>query len=557
MSEPNDQQIRRRKIDPCLLATLVVGFLLCFYGSEWGRVESWNPDQMALGQLDAGGDEIVPPPVSFLKPAFHSYLNYFLSRLPNNLLRKIFGYSEEERNMYRLRTSRIFTAVMFLGSILFSYFILREFCGLISARVVSALFATSAGYIAFAHFLTADIPVLFWMLAAFFFATKVLQRCSTWDYVFAGLLTGIATATKYNGLAVGISLVVAHYLRLEPKTWSDWWRASFNWPLILGLCAVVFGFVLGNPYVIIDFDRFATDFYYNYVTTPVYGGEAGGTAFLDFLLRATELYGWPLSFFLAFALGVSCMRSFRVGLLSRDSKFVILSLSVFVLYFVKFGAFPRMETRFTLPAFPFLVLATGPFWESVRGRWAYWLAAPLVIYGLVCSVLVGRRLNNDPRMAAQEWVTNNVPAKAIIESTSSVPRWDKMPFLDVRNVQAPGGNVRARQFKEMFKDQNVADLVGKYERGLSPDWYDAESLMRRNPDYIAINSEFYGQFNTEIGSKYYPEIQKYFTDLLDGNLPYRIVFDRHTEPPLWWTYPKSIDFLNNRMTILERIDQDD
>ena len=173
----------------------------------------------------------------------------------------------------------------------------------------------------------------------------------------------------------------------------------------------------------IEFGRFTSDFYYNYVTTPVYGIEREGTSFLRFLLTAGELYGWPLCGLFVVALVVSCFLSFRRGILSRDSKFILLSLSVFFLYFVKFGAFPRMETRFALPSFPFLVLATGPFWAALRTRWAYGLATPFVVYGLVCSVLVGNRFLDDPRMLAQEWVMKNVPDRSddrIIERTRAL-----------------------------------------------------------------------------------------------------------------------------------------
>ena len=276
------KKIQWRKIDAFLLVTLFVGFLLCFHGSEWGRVESWNPDQMGIGKVASGSGDLFPRPQNFLKPSLHPYINYWFSWYPNKIVSKIFGYDDNIKDMYRMRTSRVITALMFLGTVLLSYLILREYFGLASARVTSALFASSAGYVAWSHYMTTDVPVLFWMMAAFFYATKILGRFSYRDYILAGLLTGLATATKYNGLAIGISFAVAHYLRLEPITLGDWWRASFNWPLVLGVCMVFVGFIFGNPHVIIDFGRFTSDFYYNYLPHRSTGANARGRALSDF-----------------------------------------------------------------------------------------------------------------------------------------------------------------------------------------------------------------------------------------------------------------------------------
>jgi 4-amino-4-deoxy-L-arabinose transferase-like glycosyltransferase len=89
-----------------------------------------------------------------------------------------------------------------------------------SAAIIAFAFATSAGFIAYAHFLTVDIPLLFWMMAALWATYRLPLAPGTWNYAIAGFLIGIAIATKYNGLAVGIALLVAHFFatkRREPS----------------------------------------------------------------------------------------------------------------------------------------------------------------------------------------------------------------------------------------------------------------------------------------------------------------------------------------------------
>jgi hypothetical protein len=51
------------------------------------------------------------------------------------------------------------------------------------------------------------------------------------------------------------------------------------------------------------------------------------------------------------------------------------------------------------------------------------------------------------------------------------------------------------------------------------------------------------------------QVGAFFSDLLHGRLPYRVVYDRQSPRPPAWVYPRSIDFLHNRIVILERTGQ--
>jgi len=47
-------------------------------------------------------------------------------------------------------------------------------------------------------------------------------------------------------------------------------------------------------------------------------------------------------------------------------------------------------------------------------------------------------------------------------------------------------------------------------------------------------------------------VRSYYGDLLAGKFPYEIVFDAETARVPAWTYPRTIDFLAGRITILQR-----
>ncbi len=75
--------------------------------------------------------------------------------------------------------------------------------------------------------------------------------------------------------------------------------------------------------------------------------------------------------------------------------------------------------------------------------------------------------------------------------------------------------------------------------------------MTRKPEYIAVNSLYYDRFIDGPSGGHYPVIKQFFEDLLDEKYPYKIVFDEETKKYFPWLYPREIDFLRNRMTILK------
>ncbi|WP_199245685.1 glycosyltransferase family 39 protein [[Phormidium] sp. ETS-05] len=289
-----------RRLDQVLIFSLVFGFLLCLYGLNWGGSHSWHPDEMAFQRLFRPS-ELPFNPKWFHKPPFHTYFNFFLSSLPFSIIGKILPIDPAIVTYLKVFWSRLLTVFLFLGSIILVYNITERFFGLFAARVVALVFATSAGLIAFSHFLTTDIPVTFWMLLAFYFAQNILLGGSQRDYILAGWLTGIATATKYNGLAIGITIVVAHILSQPYFYWSTLpKKIIFSPPLYLGLAAVPLGFIAGNPFAILDYPTFISHFMYNYIVTPVYDGSTGNS-YSEFWLCFVELIGWPS--FLLFGCG--------------------------------------------------------------------------------------------------------------------------------------------------------------------------------------------------------------------------------------------------------------
>jgi Dolichyl-phosphate-mannose-protein mannosyltransferase len=541
--------------DKFLLFSLLLGLLFCVYGIHWGVAESWNPDDMVNRNVLAEDRPALHPP-DFLKPPFHTYFGFVLVRGPLRGVTSLLGIDGSYRRLVEAPLAAFLSAAMFLGQIILVFIISDRFFGLIAARVASLLLATSAGFIAFSHFPTVDIPVTFWMLLAFLSAQNIRLRGATRDYVLAGLFSGLAAATKYNGLAIGISIVAAHWLagdpRIFPRDWSVWRHRLFDWRLVLGVGMVAAGFVLGNPFALLNASGFIEDFMFNLVTTPVYGGVSHEIGYWSFLERMGEIFGLPAALLITLGILFALLRLSLGRARGLEADGLLMLASVLGLYYLYFGSFPRLETRFVLPVAPYALMMIGPLCAALRLRYLAPPLAAVVAYNVLCSAYVGWRFTHDPRMAARAWINEHVPEGSTVEYTPHTPRPDRF----IKRFEAvPMARVSGRTilFREMLDDNPwVADSLARLEPGEDTSWYTKSALSARAPDYIWIDSLEYDRFFSAVESEYYPEVRRYYEDLLREDLGYARVFDAVNPEVPWWVYPRQIDFLENRMTILQR-----
>ncbi len=547
--------------DPVLIIALLLALVFSLYGIQWGRVECWNRDQMALRGLH-GFFHLRPS--NYLKPPFHTFLNHALILRPIDhaeYLTKWLSGRTINLNEARLLGSRLLVVGMFLGTIALAFAISRQAYGLFAARVIALLFATSAGFIEYDHFLSCDSPLLFFMMLTLFFAQRITLRSEISNYVLAGLLTGICTATKYSGLAIGIVIVAAHFLSRNEKSLKTLFLSR---RLAFGLLMVPVGFIIGNPYAILDWKKFSADFIYYCYVTPHFEGQMSGHAYVEFLARIPEIIGWPGAIMIGAAITISILLLIRRGDFRSPAAICFaLTVSLFLLYYAKIGAFPHMQTRYALPVVPFLILMAGPFLQMIEGHWPYVLLLPLLFYNSVCCLFVGKRFAEDPRTEAQSWIIHHTFHGYVLESSSGAPHWEKLPGLnaveldaaspnwsradggDVIDLRMPHASGRAELFARIFQDNPWMKKHGSdYEKETDESLFTGTELRQRNPNIVAVYSSDY-----QVPSD---KVRNYYLDLLAGKFPYDIVFDGQTVDPPRWVYPRNIDFLSGRITILAR-----
>ena len=230
-------------------------------------------------------------------------------------------------------------------------------------------------------------------------------------------------------------------------------------------------------------------------------------------------------------------------------------LGVFIFYFLKFGATPRVDTRFVLPVVPLILIAAAPFFVDLGKRYRLAKAGLLSVvlaYSVIASLWVGYRFGHDPRMGAQAWVAANLTEGNVIESGGYTPNWNMYPGINVRDVRMPPTGSKRLLAEAFAGDSTMLKTIEKRESDKGVSWYDAAALAARHPDFIAVDDLSYEPFRVEPLSRLYPEMREWIDELLGGQLGYEVVYEGTSPRSPNWLFPRDIVFLDNHIIILKR-----
>jgi hypothetical protein len=262
----------------------------------------------------------------------------------------------------------------------------------------------------YSHFALNDVPTLAPLCLGLVGIAGVYRRGATFDYAIAGAGLGLACAFKYTaGIAV-LCLVAAALLgpgRL---------RAA---PVALAAGVFVLGFLVANPYALLDAGGFKAGLTQQASASSDGGGKLG-LAESSGIVYYLRTLGWGLGVIPALAaLGGAAW------LVARDRRTAAVLVPALVLFLLFMGMQDRFFARWMLPVYPLLCLLAA--YGAIRAvqalprirRFAPALAAALLCaQGLVWSVhndLVLAR--EDTRQIAREWMVANVPegSKVVVE----------------------------------------------------------------------------------------------------------------------------------------------
>jgi hypothetical protein len=229
---------------------------------------------------------------------------------------------------------------------------------------------------------------------------------------------------------------------------------------------------------------------------------------------------------------------------SKAWQLWIMAGAVFVLYTYKIGEFPRIETRFVLPAAPFLLLmASSGFALLFKARFlSISLFALILAYNLACCWWTGRLFANDPRNYVPEFAKQKLQNGGIVEWSKSNPKLEALP-VKLKILQIQTGLERSAMFNKMFADNPEMNVMVKQrEVQITPTWFSAESRKERGTDYV-----IWSTIDLE------GIVRKHYDDLFKESSGYRVIYDAESPRQPSWVYPKRTEFTRNRTTIWKKI----
>lgn len=300
---------------------------------------------------------------------------------------------------------RLFIVACGLACVLLTYVIGRRLWGSGAGLAAAALLAVNALHIEFSQVIRTDMQASVFMLMCVLQSLAILDRGRARDYVFAGVLAGLACATKWPAAAIALSPICAGLWRSRDRP------AELGRVALFAAASVVCLFAV-SPFLLIDHATVLRDLAGE--ARPVHPGSTG-TGLLGNLAAYAS---GPL--FRSFGPVVLAMAG--VGLLGamRDKSWAIAVAPGFLLFALLISAQHLVWDRWLVPLLPLLALAaawsftTAAGWLSARAGQRGALLAVLAFALLLLPMIhTARSLSaertHDTRQIASAWIRAHVP----------------------------------------------------------------------------------------------------------------------------------------------------
>lgn len=443
-----------RAFKTALVAILATAFVLRWVGIRWGIPDaehyfSFHPDEWVILGYTLGLDL----PHGQIDPHFYNYGTVYLYLLHLAILAgSTYGWITMPLDFTQYTafsglylTGRILSVLAGIATCWLVWEIGKRVCGYRCAAVAASLLAVVPLHTLHCHFLTTDATATLFTTGVLLASLLFYDSGSRRALIASAVLTGLASATRYNAGLV----VIAPLLAL-------WWRAREQREPWLGRAATLaavslIAFLIFCPGVWLNPKEFWRDFGYE----ARHVREGHGLVFVS-----TGL-GWVYHYWtnLRFGLGLPLLLLSTLGMLIAplSSRPQVLILWAFVLvYYLFLGSFAVRFARYLLPILPPLMVLTAwliaEAWRNTRqvGRATVAvITSGVALYTLLWgAAVVTALLSPDPRIHALRWIQQEVPRGTTI-AFATIPWFYTPPLSPYWGELQPARRAeRAREVQE-------------------------------------------------------------------------------------------------------------
>lgn len=340
--------------------------------------------------------------------------------------------------------SRMYSVLGALLTTACAYAIARMLAGPYAALCSGLILACSFTLVQHAHYIKPGTLAAGWMMLATYasFAALNSRRKRVRDFmvVFAGITAGLASTTRYNAMSVcfivALSGLLLFYCQRTRRMAAVIGVSWLMMPLV---------FILGSPYILLDFAHFWRDFSYIFGQYTSTGADIAAYFLVDPLVGL----GFMLTYAALFAIGLPALTVAALPLLVRW-RFCRLCLGFGALHTTKSAQITMLGIFLLLYSFVALrtvrpghsdglLIFVIPFVAILSGVGADWIvkrlplpqrltmpfvALLLVIQPLVLSVQVVEMFRQrDTRQIMLDWIHEYIPrgSRFLLNGSYNVP----------------------------------------------------------------------------------------------------------------------------------------
>jgi len=470
-----------------LLVLLILAAAVRFWGIGWGLPHTYHADENFFAAKSMRFLEGDLNPHFFHVPTLHMYalagmwkVYYGIEKAAGNV-----GTVAEFKETFTqfpqvfYLIGRFLSALMGAGTVLLLYLLGKRMFGPRAGALAALLLTFGLEHARMSHDMLPDVPMVFFLVLSFLFIWNIAEKGRTRDYLWAGAAAGLAMTTKYGGVLLFIPLFAAHVYRVREAKRPAWEYILSPRLIGAGLIFLVV-FILGSPYVVLDFPKFFKDFRWqsSHLTEEGHFGDSTAHSALLFYLR----YGFIenvgiISQFLV-------LGGFLLGLFRRQKRDVIL-LSYPLVQFALISLWGARATRYLMPLAPFFCLIGGVFlaWLLDWGRKKFvpgsadgkrrtvfaavsWILVAAIIapsavrLGKLDSALAGL----DSRTRAKQWIEYNLPKGSGIALESYGPPISRQDYTVYYNHTFSRTDLEFLSFKGVEYAVVSDTMAGRFTR---------------------------------------------------------------------------------------------
>jgi len=414
------------------LIILVLSVATRFWGLGWGLPNTYHIDEDWFAGKAINFLEGDLNPNFFDVPTLHMYtlagmwkIYYWIEKAGGGIRSPAEFRDTLTRNptvFYLL--GRALSALMGVGTILLLYLLGKRMYGPRAGAIAALMLVFALDHARISHDMLPDVPMVFFLVLAYLCIWNIAEKGRTRDYLWAGVAAGLAMTTKYGGLLMFLPLFIAHVYRIR-ETKRPAREIIFS-PRLIGAGLIFLAvFVLGSPYIVLNFPKFLKAFKWqsSHLATVGHTGSSTEQTPLLFYLQ----YGFKenigvLSQFLV-------LGGLALGFKRRQKRDLIL-YSYPVVMLIMIATWKARATRYLFPMAPFFILIGAVFLDRMlesigrkiapagaerKRRLAFAAISIFLVAGILApsALRLGRfdaaLAGADSRTRAKEWIEYNIP----------------------------------------------------------------------------------------------------------------------------------------------------